>query len=211
MYKNLKNKVATPVIRRLPVYYRKLSDCVEQGRDRISSQELSELCGFSASQIRQDLNHFGGFGQQGYGYNTALLRDEIAQILGIHNRYKAVVVGAGRLGTAIFEYEGIRKSGFDIVALFDNDPKKIGMKVEHVTIEPADELLHYIDHHQVDVAIITVPKTAAEEIIRRLDAHGIRGIWNFAPVDVNVTHSIVENTRINDSILKLSYYLQHGR
>lgn len=204
-----RSKVSETVIRRLPIYHRIISDVIAKGIERISSQELSKLTGFTASQIRQDLNNFGGFGQQGYGYNTEALRDEIASILGIGHEYKAVVIGAGRLGTAIADYEGIKKSGFSIVALFDQDENKIGKKVNDIEILSVEELENFVKTNLVDVAVITVPKTVAVDLIYKLAAMGIKGIWNFAPVDVAVEGPVIENIRINDSLFKLSYYLKN--
>lgn len=205
-----KNKVSETVIRRLPIYHRIISDIISKGIERISSQELSKLTGFTASQIRQDFNNFGGFGQQGYGYNTEALRNEIAEILGMNLTYKTIVVGAGRLGTAIADYEGINNSGFEIVALFDKDEKKIGQLVHGIEILDNDELESFIKENKIDVAIVTVPKTAAVDIIYKLADAGIKGIWNFAPVDVTVEGPVIENIRINDSLFKLSYYLKNN-
>lgn len=205
-----KNKVSETVIRRLPIYHRIISDIISKGIERISSQELSKLTGFTASQIRQDFNNFGGFGQQGYGYNTEALRNEIAEILGMNLTYKTIVVGAGRLGTAIADYEGINNSGFEIVALFDKDEKKIGQLVHGIEILDNDELESFVKENKIDVAIVTVPKTAAVDIIYKLADAGIKGVWNFAPVDVTVEGPVIENIRINDSLFKLSYYLKNN-
>ncbi|MDY2987452.1 MAG: redox-sensing transcriptional repressor Rex [Peptoniphilus sp.] len=205
-----KNKVSETVIRRLPIYHRMVSDVVSKGIERISSQELSRLTGFTASQIRQDLNNFGGFGQQGYGYNTEALKQEISEILGMNHAYNTVVVGAGRLGMAIADYEGIKNSGFKIIALFDNDKEKIGKDVSGVSILDIKNLEEFIKTNKVEVAVITVPKNAAVDVIYKLASLGIKGIWNFAPVDVAVEGPVIENIRINDSLFKLSYYLKNN-
>lgn len=206
----MRNKVSETVIRRLPIYHRIISDVITKGIERISSQELSKLTGFTASQIRQDFNNFGGFGQQGYGYNTEALRNEIAEILGMNYEYKTIVVGAGRLGTAIADYEGIKNSGFKIVALFDHDETKIGNFIHGVEILDMEKLDEFVKENSIDVAIITVPKTVAVDIIYKLSELDVKGIWNFAPVDVYVEGTVIENIRINDSLFKLSYYLKNN-
>lgn len=201
-------KVSDIVIRRLPKYHRYLSDLLERNVDRISSQELSVLTGFTASQIRQDLNNFGGFGQQGYGYNVAALHSEIAKILGINKSYKAVVVGAGRLGSVIATYSGFKHSGFEILALFDKNPDKVGKVIDGLEVHPVEDLIDYIQNHGVEVGIITVPKDGAQKIVDDFVKAGIKGIWNFAPVDLVVPEDVIlESVRLNDSLLTLSYYL----
>ena len=202
------NKVSETVIRRLPKYHRYLTQLLEKNVDRISSQELSVLTGFTASQIRQDLNNFGGFGQQGYGYNVEALRGQIDKILGIDKVYKAIVVGAGHLGTVISMYPGFKESGFDIIALFDKDEEKIGKHVGDVPIYGYDELESFIQENEVVVGMITVPKLGAQSIADIFIKNGIKGIWNFAPTDLIVPEDvIVESVRLNDSLLTLSYYL----
>lgn len=201
-------KVSDIVIRRLPKYHRYLTDLLDKGVDRISSQELSGLTGFTASQIRQDLNNFGGFGQQGYGYNVKALRTEISKILGIDQVYKAVVVGAGRLGSVISTYEGFKESGFKIMAMFDKNEEKIGKVKDNLEIYDIDDLEDYVRDHQIDVGIITVPKEGSQKIADTFVKAGIKGIWNFAPTDLVVPdHVVLESVRLNDSLLTLSYYL----
>lgn len=208
MEKN-KNKVSETVIRRLPKYHRYLTELLENGEDRVSSQELSNLTGFTASQIRQDLNNFGGFGQQGYGYKVTLLREEIEKILGISMVYKSIVVGAGRLGSVISRYKGFEESGFDIVALFDRDKNIVGKEVGHGIVLDIEDMEDYLSAHpEIKVAIITLPKEGAQTVVDRLVAAGIKGIWNFAPTDISAPEDvIVESVRLNDSLLTLSYYL----
>lgn len=201
-------KVSDIVIRRLPKYHRYLTDLLDKGVDRISSQELSGLTGFTASQIRQDLNNFGGFGQQGYGYNVKALRMEISKILGIDQVYTAVVVGAGRLGSVISTYEGFKESGFKIMAMFDKNEEKIGKVKDNLEIYDIDDLEDYVRDHQIDVGIITVPKEGSQKIADTFVKAGIKGIWNFAPTDLVVPdHVVLESVRLNDSLLTLSYYL----
>ncbi len=204
-----KGKVSETVIRRLPKYYRYLSELQEKGEDRISSQELSDLTGFTASQIRQDLNNFGGFGQQGYGYKVAVLKKELENILGIPKIYKTILIGAGRLGTVVCNYKGFLDSGFEIVAMFDKSEDVIGKSVGNHVVRPVDELEGFMEEHgEVEVAILTVPKEGAQAIADRLVNAGIRGIWNFAPEDLEAPDSVVvENIRLTDSLLTLSYYL----
>lgn len=206
---NNKNKVSETVIRRLPKYHRYLSELHEKGEDRISSQELSDLTGFTASQIRQDLNNFGGFGQQGYGYKVAVLKAELENILGISTIYKTIIIGSGRLGSVVSNYKGFRDSGFEVVAMFDRDEHVIGTSVGKHVVKSVDELEDFLKEHvEVSVAILTVPKEGAQSIAERLAECGIRGIWNFAPEDLEeLDHVIVENIRLTDSLLTLSYYL----
>lgn len=204
-----KGKVSETVIRRLPKYYRYLIELDDRGEDRISSQELSDLTGFTASQIRQDLNNFGGFGQQGYGYKVAVLKTELENILGIPRIYKTILIGSGRLGSVISNYKGFLKSGFEIMAMFDRDERVIGTTVGNHEVRSVDELEQFMEaHKEVEVAILTVPKEGAQAIADRLIEAGIRGIWNFAPEDLEAPDTVVvENIRLTDSLLTLSYYL----
>lgn len=203
----LANNISDTVIRRMPVYHRYLEELILKGIKRISSQDLSEITGFSASQIRQDLNNFGGFGQQGYGYNTDELKKQIDLILGVNKSYNTVLIGAGRLGSAIARYRGFRKSGFNIKALFDL--KKLP-PLEGIPVLAMDKLKDFIKNNNVQVAIITVPKSQAETVLQDLVDSGIRGIWNFSPIDLKAPKGIiVENIRLNDSLLILSYYMKN--
>ncbi|MDK7354480.1 redox-sensing transcriptional repressor Rex [Peptoniphilus harei] len=199
--------ISETVIRRMPVYHRYLKELIEDGVERVSSKELSGLTGFSASQIRQDLNNFGGFGQQGYGYNTKALKDQIDKILGIDKSYKSIVIGAGRLGQAIARYNGFRDSGFNVISLFDikDDIDDIsGIKVRKM-----EDLEKYIRDEGVDVAIITVPREVCQDVANKVIDAGVRGIWNFAPYDLKGPEGIVvENIRLNDSLLTLSYFMK---
>lgn len=203
----LSNKISDTVIRRMPVYHRCLEELILKGIKRISSQDLSEITGFSASQIRQDLNNFGGFGQQGYGYNTDELKNQIDLILGVNKSYNTVLIGAGRLGSAIARYKGFRKSGFNIKALFDL--KKLP-PLEGIPVLAMDKLKDFIKNNNVQVAIITVPKSQAETVLHDVVDADIRGIWNFSPIDLKAPKGIiVENIRLNDSLLILSYYMKN--
>lgn len=206
------SKVSETVIRRLPKYHRYLTELLENGVDRISSQELSGLTGFTASQIRQDLNNFGGFGQQGYGYNVEALRGQIDKILGIDRIYNTIIVGAGHLGAVISMYKGFKASGFNIIALFDRDENKVGTSVGEVPIYHVDMLEDYIKKHNVEVGIITTPKSGAQTIADIFVRNHVKGIWNFAPTDLVVPEDVVvESVRLNDSLLTLSYYLTENQ
>ena len=200
-------RISETVIRRMPVYHRYLKELIDTGIERVSSKELSGMTGFSASQIRQDLNNFGGFGQQGYGYNTRALKEQIDKILGIDKSYNSIVIGAGRLGQAIARYNGFRESGFNVISLFDikDDIDDIsGIKVRNMK-----SLEEYIKKKDVDVAIITVPKEFCEDVARRAINAGVKGIWNFAPYDLKGPEGVVvENIRLNDSFLTLSYFMK---
>lgn len=206
----MEKKISDTVIRRLPIYHRYLTELIDGGIERISSGELSKLTGFTASQIRQDLNNFGGFGQQGYGYNAADLRSQIDKILGIDRDYKAVVVGVGHLGRAIARYPGFKKSGFSIDMLFDID-EVAGTLVGGIKVKSISELSKFLKENKIEVGIISAPKAVAQEIADILIRGNVKGIWNFAPVDIQAPESVVvENVRLNDSLLTLSYYLKEN-
>lgn len=200
--------ISMAVIRRLPKYYRYLGDLLDKDIQRISSKELSDIIGFTASQIRQDLNNFGGFGQQGYGYNVDALHKEIGKILGLDTKYNAVLIGAGNLGQAIANYSGFRKAGFEIKALFDANPRLIGLKIRDFEVLDSDQLENFIKENDVDIAIMCIPKKGGQELADRLVNAGIKGIWNFAPVDLDVPPSvIVENVNLTESLFTLSYLM----
>lgn len=199
--------ISETVIRRMPVYHRYLKELIEDGVERVSSKELSGLTGFSASQIRQDLNNFGGFGQQGYGYNTKDLKDQIDRILGIDKSYKSIVIGAGRLGQAIARYNGFRDSGFNVISLFDIKDN-IG-DISGIKVREMEDLEKYIRDEGIDVAIITVPREVCQDVANKVIDAGVRGIWNFAPYDLKGPEGVVvENIRLNDSLLTLSYFMK---
>lgn len=210
---NKANKVSETVIRRLPIYHRFLTEVIDKEVERVSSKELSRLTGFTASQIRQDLNNFGGFGQQGYGYNAIDLRNQIDKILGMDRTYKTIVVGAGSLGSALAKYNGFRDSGFKVQALFDTNSDLIGKDVEGHEILNFEDIKTYIEENEIDVGIVTVPRQHAVKVINTLVEAKIKGIWNFAPIDINLPEDsgvIIENVRLNDSLLKLSYFLKES-
>lgn len=202
-------QVSITVIRRLPKYYRYLSELLQKGINRISSQELSKLTGFTASQIRQDLNNFGGFGQQGYGYNVEELHKELGKILGLNKEYKAVVAGAGNLGNAIANYGGFKDAGFDIIGVFSRYYKDLPFDMEGLEVRDMSELEDFIKDNNVDIGIITTSKDNAQKVADIYIKSGIKGIWNFAPVDLVVPEDIVlENVRLSDSLYTLSYFLK---
>lgn len=203
------SKISITVIRRLPKYYRYLGDLLNKGINRISSQELSKMTGFTASQIRQDLNNFGGFGQQGYGYNVEELHSQLGKILGLETIYRAVVAGAGNLGQAIANYKGFEDAGFKVLSLFDKNPRVIGLKIRDIEIRDVDNMVDFIKENNVDIGIITSPRESAQELADTFVKAGVKGIWNFAPIDLNVPEDmIVENVRLNESLFTLSYFLR---
>ena len=204
--------ISMAVIRRLPKYHRYLGDLLDKDIQRISSKELSDIIGFTASQIRQDLNNFGGFGQQGYGYNVEALFNEIGKILGLDRAYNAILIGAGNLGQAIANYSGFRKAGFEIKALFDANPRMIGLRIREFEILDSDDIEEFIQNHSIDIAIMCIPKNGAQELANRLVNVGIKGIWNFAPIDLEVPQQvIVENVNLTESLFTLSYLMKEEK
>lgn len=203
-----KKEISKAVINRLPRYYRYLGDLLEKDVVRISSKELSEKMKVTASQIRQDLNNFGGFGQQGYGYNVEYLHSEIGKILGLDTKYNVIIIGAGNLGQALANYVDFERRGFYVRGIFDVNPKLIGTQIRGIPIRSNEELEGYIKANKVDIAAITVPKTKAPGISSDLVRWGVKGIWNFAPTDLNLPKDVtVENVHLADSLMKLSYRL----
>lgn len=200
--------ISKAVIRRMPRYYRYLTMLLEEGIERILSNELSTRMKVTASQIRQDLNHFGEFGQQGYGYNVQHLHDEIAKILGIDKMHNMIIIGSGRLGQALANYSNLRKRGFQVIGLFDTDPTLIGQISGGIEIRGVDELDEFTAKHHVDVAALTLPKIYAEESARHVVDLGIRAIWNFANVDMDLPEDVtVESVHLTDSLMRLSYMI----
>ncbi len=203
-----KKEISKAVINRLPRYYRYLGDLLEKDVVRISSKELSEKMKVTASQIRQDLNNFGGFGQQGYGYNVEYLHSEIGKILGLDKKYNVIIIGAGNLGQALANYVDFERRGFIISGIFDVNPRLIGISIRGVEVQLIDNLEEFIRSNTVDIAAITVPKTKAPQLASDLAKWGIKGIWNFAPTDLNLPKDItVENVHLAESLMKLSYRL----
>jgi len=207
-----KKEISKAVINRLPRYYRYLGDLLEKDVVRISSKELSEKMRVTASQIRQDLNNFGGFGQQGYGYNVEYLHSEIGKILGLDTKYNVIIIGAGNLGQALANYTDFERRGFYVRSIFDISPALIGTEIRGITVRANEELEEYIRNNKVDIAAITVPKTKAPGVANELVKWGVKGIWNFAPTDLNLPKDVtVENVHLADSLMKLSYRLSGKR
>ena len=202
-------KVSTAVIRRLPRYYRQLSELQEAGVVRISSSALGKSMGLTASQIRQDLFCFGGFGQQGYGYKVDSLKGEIGEILGINQGHTLVVLGAGNLGRALIKNFKFSSNGFQLLAAFDVDPK-VGTQIAGVPVYHMDRLEELLAVHRVDVGLLTVPMAAAQEAGDRLAAAGVKGLWNFTNYELNIPQDsgvVVESVHFSDSLLALSYMI----
>lgn len=203
---NGKCKISMAVIRRLPKYHRYLKDLLQKDIKRISSKELSDIIGFTASQIRQDLNNFGGFGQQGYGYNVEELYYEISKILGLNKAYKIIIVGAGNLGQALANYTNFSRVGFEVQALFDINPKLFGIKIRDIEIKDMDHIKKFINDNEVDIAILCTNRDSAQGVADKLVDSGIKAIWNFAPIDVKVPEDVVvENVNLIESLLTLTY------
>ena len=204
-------KISNAVVKRLPIYLRYLEDLMKNNVERISSNELSSLIGFTASQIRQDLNNFGGFGQQGYGYNIKGLYKEINSILGLDREYRMVIVGTGNLGQALANYSKYHKSGFPIVGMFDINPKIIGLRINDIEVMDCDYLVDFLNENHVDIGIITTDKAAAQSVANKLVEGNVRGIWNFATCDLKVPKRIqVENVHVTDSLNTLAYRIIHS-
>ena len=198
--------ISKAVISRLPRYYRYLGELLEDGVERISSNELSKRMKVTASQIRQDLNNFGGFGQQGYGYNVKYLYAEIAKILGIDRQHNIIIIGAGNLGQAIANYANFEKRGFIIKGMFDINPRLIGLVVRGIEIRGVEDLEQFIVENEVQIAALTIPKTKAPEIADRVIKAGVKAIWNFAHTDLVVPDDVVvENVHLSESLMRLSY------
>ena len=206
-----KKDISMAVIKRLPKYYRHLAELLRNDVDRISSKELSEKIGFTASQIRQDFNCFGGFGQQGYGYNVEELYNELSKILGLDKSYNTIILGAGNLGQALANYSGFRRSGFKVKALFDINPRLVGIKIQDLEVMDVEKMEEFIKKEDITIAVICTPKEKAQESANKLIEYGIKGIWNFAPMDITVPENIkVEEVNLSESLYVLSYMLNDG-
>lgn len=202
-------KISIAVIRRLPRYFRYLSDLIKLDIKRISSKELSERMGITASQIRQDLNCFGGFGQQGYGYNVESLYEEIGKILGVNKRFSCIIVGAGNMGNALANYENFKKRGYDIIAIFDVAKDKVGTNIHGIMVYPMDSLESFLEQNKVDIAMLTVPNSRINEVATQITSLGIKGIWNFSPTDLRLDdNTVVENVHLSDGLMVLGYRLR---
>lgn len=204
-------KISIAVIKRLPRYYRYLSDLLESGVTKISSNELSERMNLTASQVRQDFNCFGGFGQQGYGYNVEHLYREIGKVLGLEKEYEVIMVGAGNMGQAIAKYTNFKKRGYSINAIFDIRADIVGTEVCGIPVMHVDSMVEYLKSHKTDIVILTVPAKASKLILERIGGLGIKGIWNFSYADLHEEAEkygfIVENVHLSDSLMVLGYRL----
>lgn len=204
-----KKEISMAVIRRLPRYYRYLGELLEHDVVRISSKELSEKMNVTASQIRQDLNNFGGFGQQGYGYNVEYLYTEIGKILGLDRTQNMIIIGAGNLGQALANYSGLDKRGFVVKGLFDINPVLKGITIKDQPIRMMDELEKFLANNKIDIAAITIPKGKAPAVAQDLARMGIKAIWNFSSTDLHLPDSVVsENMHMTESLMQLSYRLK---
>jgi redox-sensing transcriptional repressor len=208
-----KPTVSNAVIKRLPRYHRYLGDLLREGILRISSAELSRIMNVTASQIRQDLNCFGGFGQQGYGYNIKYLYGKISELLGVTQGFKAVIVGAGNLGRALAATHMFERRGVERVALFDVNEEIVGTEIYGIKVYHTDELFEFCQRHKVDIGVLTVPKDAAYHVARTMASAGVKGIWNFANMELSLEDKsvIVENIHLGDSLMTLCYEIKDAR
>ncbi len=205
-----KKRISNAVIRRLPRYYRFLNTLVDEGVERISSAELSRRMNVTASQIRQDLNQFGGFGQQGYGYNVAYLRKEIGKVLGLNKKHSMAIIGVGNLGKAIVRSDDFRKNAFFVNALFDVDPEVIGKTYSDLVVRDVREISDYLKENPVDIAVLTVPKSSVVELANEIVEAGVKTIWNFAHCELDLPQDVaIENVYLVDSLMRLSYRDAH--
>ncbi len=199
-------EISQAVISRLPRYFRYLGELKDQGIERISSQELSDIMKVTASQIRQDFNNFGGFGQQGYGYNVEYLYDEIGKILGLGREHTLIIIGAGHLGQALSGYNNFFNRGFIFKGAFDLNPDLHGKKIRNIEIRPIEEIEQFVRDNKIEIAVLAIPKDQAVPMAEKLVKCGIKAIWNFAHVDLDVPENVqVENVHLSDSLMKLSY------
>ena len=203
--------VSISVIKRLPRYYRFLGELKSKGIVRISSKDLSEKMGFTASQIRQDLNCFGGFGQQGYGYNIESLYNEIGKILGVDKTRKAILIGAGNLGKAVALHMSFEARGFNLIGVFDKNPALSGQMLRGIPIRHIDGLFDFCKDNSPVVAVLCIPSAAAETLAPQLVQLGIKGFWNFSHYDISINHPnvAVENVHLSDSLMTLSYHVSN--
>jgi len=202
--------VSDAVIRRLPGYYRHLRELEAAGVTQISSQELGKRMQLTPSQIRQDINCFGGFGRQGYGYKVSELKGHIGEILGLDRSHRLIILGAGNIGSAVAKYPTFSREGFQTIAMFDTDPEKIGVTLADISVWPMDELERFLAADPADIAVLALPAAHAQRALGRLYACGIKAIWNFAPTDlVHPEDMIVVNVHLSDSLQILAYHMAH--
>ena len=205
-------KISRAVISRLPRYHRYLGDLLEEGVERISSNDLSKKMQVTASQIRQDLNNFGGFGQQGYGYNVKYLYTEIGKILGLDKTHNFIIIGAGNLGQALANYASFERSGFILKSLIDVNPRLEGVSIRGVQVRMMDELVDFLADNEIEIAALTIPKSKAVEVADILVENGIKAIWNFAHTDLTLPKDVVvESVHLSDSLMQLSYNINQRK
>ena len=198
--------ISQAVISRLPRYLRYLAELKDNNIERVSSSELSQIMNLTASQIRQDFNNFGGFGQQGYGYKVNYLYDEIAKILGLDKTHHLIIIGAGNLGQALANYMNFERRGFHFKGIFDSNEKLYGKKIRDMYVQPMEDLENFVKENDIDIAVLTIPKTSAVKVAEQLVNYGVKAFWNFAHVDLKVPKDIVvENVHLSDSLMKLSF------
>ena len=198
--------ISQAVISRLPRYLRYLAELKDNNIERVSSNELSQIMNLTASQIRQDFNNFGGFGQQGYGYKVNYLYDEIAKILGLDKTHHLIIIGAGNLGQALANYMNFERRGFHFKGIFDSNEKLHGKKIRDMYVQPMEDLENFVKENDIDIAVLTIPKTSAVKVAEQLVNYGVKAFWNFAHVDLKVPKDIVvENVHLSDSLMKLSF------
>ena len=198
--------ISQAVISRLPRYLRYLAELKDNNIERVSSNELSQIMNLTASQIRQDFNNFGGFGQQGYGYKVNYLYDEIAKILGLDKTHHLIIIGAGNLGQALANYMNFERRGFHFKGIFDSNEKLHGKKIRVMYVQPMEDLENFLKENDIDIAVLTIPKTSAVKVAEQLVNYGVKAFWNFAHVDLKVPKDIVvENVHLSDSLMKLSF------
>lgn len=208
----LEDRISGAVIKRLPKYYRYLELIGDKGIIRVSSQELSKITGLTASQIRQDLNHFGAFGQQGYGYNVEELKLELERIMGVDRPYDVVIVGLGNIGSALLNYSGFKRKGFKIAGIFDSSDDIKGSSHNGVVVKDITELEDFVRDNKIEIAILAIPAKPAQDITDKLVRAGIKGIWNFAPIDLKTPDNVIaENVHLDGSLLTLTYYMNNQK
>lgn len=207
------DSISMSVIRRLPRYYRFLSELNDQNVDRISSTKLAQIMNVTASQVRQDLNCFGGFGQQGYGYSVSQLKEEIQNILGLNNDYKAILIGAGNLGKAVAMHMNFEKLGFELIACFDNNEKIVGQQLNDIYVKSETELEEFCKQNHVDSAFLCIPRVCVENVLDKLYDLGIKNYWNFSHYDINARYSdaLVENVHLSDNLMTLCYRMNNNK
>lgn len=206
------DSISMSVIRRLPRYYRFLSELEEQNVDRISSTKLAQIMNVTASQVRQDLNCFGGFGQQGYGYSVSQLRKEIMNILGLNNSYKAILIGVGNLGKAVAMHMNFKNLGFELVACFDSNENKVGQKLNEIIVKHDSGIEDFCRHNHVDTAFLCIPRVCVESVLDKLYELGIKNYWNFSHYDINTRYNdtLVENVHLSDNLMTLCYRMNNN-